>query len=404
MEPSKYQYSTSGKYLKVGRGDTSYSAYVPNPLPPELDFDAELVCALSDASIAIGKLDLGRLLPNPHLLISPFIHREAVLSSRIEGTQASITDLYAYEAGQLALPGMTAPPESDVREVLNYVYALQYGLRRLESLPLSLRFICELHDELMRGVRGDLATPGSFRASQNWIGRPGCTLNEATYVPPPAPEMLDCLSELEKYLHYGNTYPKLVRLALIHYQFEAIHPFLDGNGRIGRLLISLLLVSWGLLALPLLYLSAFFERNRYEYYDKLLSISERGEWREWLMFFLHGVEEQANDAVGRARQLQDLQSNWRRQLQSMPHVSARLLQLVDQLFKTPAITIPQVQVVLGVSYPTAQHYVEKLVKAGILKQVGEATQGRLFMAQDILRIVDEQNSLGALIKGFDQNL
>jgi Fic family protein len=224
-------------------------------------------------------------MPNPHLLIGPFMRREAVLSSRIEGTQADIVDLYAYEVGQLPLPGMELPPsEGDVREVLNYVHALEYGLERLNTLPVSLRLIRELHDRLLTGVRGEHATPGEFRRRQNWIGRPGCTLNEATFVPPPVPQMRNALDAFEKYLNSGDLHPPLVRLALAHYQFEAIHPFVDGNGRIGRLLISLLLVQWDLMPLPLLYLSAFFHRHRQDYYERLMAVSERDAWRDWILF------------------------------------------------------------------------------------------------------------------------
>lgn len=266
MNQALFQASPSGRLAKVGQGEAAYWAFVPNPLPPDLTPDMELVRVLSDASYALGELAaLGRAMSNPHLLINPFVRREAVLSSRIEGTQASVTDVVAYEAGQLPIAGLEpAAPESDVREVANYVSALEYGIERLNTLPVSLRLIRELHERLLRGVRGEYATPGEFRQTQNWIGQPGCTLTEAQYVPPPRPEMQDALDAFEKYLHADDlANPPLVRLACIHYQFEAIHPFLDGNGRIGRLLISLLLVSWGLLPLPLLYLSVYFERERH---------------------------------------------------------------------------------------------------------------------------------------------
>ena len=244
MNPDDFRTSTSGRVIRVGQGQSAYWAFVPNPLPPPLTLDTALIRWLSEADRALGELaGLGRALPNPHLLISPFIRREAVLSSRIEGTQADLADLYAFEAGQLALPGFKpAPSEADVREVANYVRALEYGLERLSTLPVSLRLIREVHARLMEGVRGESATPGEFRRTQNWIGAPGCTLNEATYVPPPVEEMHAALDAFEKYLHTEDELPPLVRLALIHYQFEAIHPFVDGNGRIGRLLLSLLLV------------------------------------------------------------------------------------------------------------------------------------------------------------------
>ncbi len=327
-------------------------------------------------------------MPNPHLLIGPFVRREAVLSSRIEGTQADIADLYAYEVGQLPLPGLEpAPPESDVREVLNYVRALEYGLKRLATLPVSLRLIRELHERLMADVRGEHATPGEFRSRQNWIGPPNCTLNEASYVPPPVPEMRDALAAFERFLHDAGTYPPLVRLALVHYQFEAIHPFVDGNGRIGRLLLSLLMVEWELLPLPLLYLSAYFHRHRQEYYELLMAVSECGAWQGWLTFFLQGVAEQAGDAVVRAKQLQDLREAWRERLAEAR--SALPLRLADSLFDSPVLTIPQAQRLLEVTYHSAQRNVQKLVDADILQQVGESSYGKTFLAGEILQAMGE---------------
>lgn len=389
MSMERFQQSPTGRLVWIGQGETAYWAFVPHPLPPALPFDAELVRTLSEADRALGELSgLARTMANPRLFVRPFIHREAVLSSRIEGTQADIVDLYAYEAGQLPLPGAKpSPPESDVREVLNYVRALEYGLERLSTLPVSLRLLRELHERLMEGVRGGQAAPGEFRRSQNWIGRPGCTLNEATYVPPAVPETHEALDAFEKYLHVENELPPLVRLALIHYQFEAIHPFLDGNGRIGRLLISLLLVSWNLLPLPVLYLSAFFERRRQDYYDLLLAVSERGTWREWVLFFLRGVAEQSRDAITRAKRLQDLQSEWRERL-TQARASALLLRLADSLFESPMLTIPEAQRRLGVRhYNSARKSVEKLVAAGILQPVGDTSYGRVFQSQEILRII-----------------
>jgi Fic family protein len=390
MNLDRFKNSPAGRLLKVGQGDSAYWAFVPHPLPPALTLDAKLVHALSEGDRALGELaGLGRAMPNPHLLIGPFMRREAVLSSRIEGTRADIADLYAYEAGQPALPGLKpSPPESDVREVLNYVRALEYGLDRVSTLPVSLRLIRELHERLMEGVRGAQTTPGEFRRSQNWIGQPGCTLNTATFIPPPVNEMHEALDAFEKYLYSKNDCPPLVRLAFIHYQFEAIHPFLDGNGRIGRLLISLLLINWELLPLPLLYLSAYFERHRNDYYDLLLAVSERGAWKEWMGFFLNGVAYQARDAVTRAKQLQDLQLKWREQLMQA-RASALLIRLADSLFASPFITIPQAQKILGVTYPSAQRNVERLVKAGILHPVGETSYGKVFSSQAILELIGE---------------
>lgn len=382
----------SGRLLRVGHGEEAYWSFVPNPLPPDLPPDSELVRALFDAAYSLAELGtMGRMLPNPHLLIGPFLRREAVLSSRIEGTRASIADLYAYEAGQLPMPGLGPPvSEAEVREVLNYVAALEYGLQRLSTLPVSLRLMRELHQRLMEGVRGEHATPGEFRRSPNWIG--GRNPSDAAFVPPPVPEMEGALDAFEKYLHSedpDNT--PLVRLALIHYQFEAVHPFLDGNGRIGRLLISLLLVDWKLLPLPLLYLSAYFERHRDRYCDLLLAVSQRGAWRDWVLFFLQGVAEQSRDASARARRLQDLQAEWRAKV-AMVRSSGLLSRLADHLFLSPVITIPQAQKVLGVTYHSAQGNVGRLVDAGILIAGPESPRGKLFVAQEILRILSEPGS------------
>jgi Fic family protein len=320
---------------------------------------------------------VGRTMPNPHLLIGPFMRREAVLSSRIEGTQADIADLYAYEAGQ------QAPPESDVREVHNYVRALEYGLERVQTPPVSLRLLRELHARLMEGVRSEQAAPGEFRRSQNWIGRPGCSLNEADFVPPPVAEMHAALDAFEKYLHAQDDYPPLVRLAFVHYQFEAIHPFVDGNGRIGRLLLTLLLVNWGLLPLPLLYLSAYFERHRSAYYDLLRAASERGEWREWAVFFLRGVADQARDAVVRIRRLQDLQLAWRESLQKA-RMTGLVLGIADWLFENPIISANQVAERFGVTHQAAMQALRRLEEHQIVRETTGKRRNRAFVAADIL--------------------
>ena len=276
MDIALFRNSPSGRLTRASGG---YWAFVPNPLPPKLEWDNALVSLISKADIAVGTLSgLGETLPNPHLLIYPFIRREAVLSSRIEGTRSSLSDLLLFEATKIE-------KQRDVKEVQNYVHAMEYGLKRLNELPLSLRFIRELHSILMEGVRGEQATPGEFRQSQNWIGPPGCTLDEAIFIPPPVPQMQECLNQLEDFLHTEKDLPLLVRLALVHYQFEAVHPFLDGNGRIGRLLITLFLCQRKVLTKPLLYLSAFFERHRQDYYDLLLKVSREAGWREWIEFF-----------------------------------------------------------------------------------------------------------------------
>jgi Fic family protein len=351
--------------------------------------DLDLLGALSAASQAVGELGgLGRTLPNPQLLINPFVRREAVLSSRIEGTQADIAQVYAFEAGQLSLPGFEAPsPSSDVQEVVNYVHALEYGLEAIRDRAISLHLMRELHELLMTGVRGQYMNIGAFREEQNWIGPPGCEIEDARFVPPPARELMVALDSLERYIHREDQYPALIRIGLIHYQFETIHPFLDGNGRIGRLLISLLLIHWKLIPLPLLYLSAFFERHRQEYNDRLLAVSEHGAWNEWLLFFLRGVTELSRDAGDKVKRLQDVQKDWRERL-SHARGSSPLL-LAEHLFSLPVITIPAAVKVLGVTYPAAQQNVQKLVDVGILRRVGDAQYGKVYVADEILHIVSE---------------
>ena len=282
MRPDDFVNSTAGRCMRTVH-QPAYWAYVPNPLPPQIDVDWELVNLLFEAEGKLTKLSKkGQLLPNVHRLIRPLlIRREAVMSSRIENTQSGLDDLFLFEVDE------TEPPSvSDVTEVFNYVRAMEHGIKRLQELPISSRLICEIHGILMEGARGEYAAPGEMRTSQNWIGSPGCTLMDATYVPPPVSEMKACFSDLEKYIHSDAKEPALIQCALVHYQFEAIHPFLDGNGRIGRLLITFMLLEKKLLSQPLLYLSDFFEQHRDEYYRLLLNVSQKGDWKAWLTFFL----------------------------------------------------------------------------------------------------------------------
>jgi len=386
------QPGASGRMVRGRQDGVDYLGFVPDPLSPRLALDTTLLRARSEAERGLGMLaGLGRTMANPQLLIDPFIRREAVLSSRIEGTQSEIADLYAYEAGQLYLPELHPAPPSrdDVQEVLNYIAALHYGLARVQQLPISRRLFYELYARLMQGVRGQHATPGEFRQIQNWIGQAGATTTADRFVPPPVAEMQRCLDELERHFNSSSEYPPLLRIGMVHYQFEAIHPFRDGNGRIGRLLISLLLQHWELLPLPLLYLSACFERNRDSYADLLLAVSERGAWNAWLTFFLWGVAEQSHDAINRAGRLQDLQQQWRAQL-TQARASALPLRLADSMFTSPVVTIPQAEKLLGVTYHSARRTVEKLVAAGMLRQMGEGSYGKLFVAEAVLKIVSER--------------
>ena len=380
MQPSEFSKEKPGRLLRTPQG---YWAYVPGALPPTLKLTWELASAVSEADRALAELaGTSRTLPNPRLFIAPFIRREAVLSSRIEGTQASLSDLFFFEAS-----GAREERSPDVGDVAKYVSALEYGLGRLKDLPVSLALIREMHERLMRGARGGHLTPGEFRRSQNWIGPSGCTLMDATFVPPPAAEMHEALVEFEKFLHARSRLPALVRIGLAHYQFEAIHPFLDGNGRIGRLLITLLLASEKLLPHPLLYLSAYFERNRAEYYRRLLGVSRRGHWQEWMDFFLTGVAGESRDAIDRAGRLLDLWRKYRQEFQAA-RSSALLLRLLEDLFSYPAVTVPGAAKRLGVTQRSAQLNIDKLVRAGVLREATGRRRNRIFVADAVIRIIE----------------
>ena len=368
------------------RCEGDYTAFVPAPLPPKLEWKPSLVNALSDADRLIGRLaGEGHNLPNPHLLIRPFVAREAVLSSRIEGTQATLGELLASEAGA----AVDRSPD-DLREVANYVAAMEHGIGRLPSLPLSLRLIREVHAKLMKGVRGDHATPGEFRRSQNWIGPAGCTLANASYVPPPLTELMGCLGNLETFLN-DRSLPPLVQIALAHYQFEAIHPFLDGNGRVGRLLVTLFLVERGVLPQPLLYLSAFFEATRSDYYDLLRGVTDHGAWEPWLEYFLNGVARQSEDALNRAHRMNQCLAQWRL---ATSGVSSRTpVLLLDMLADNPFITVTKASEKLGVAFTTVQRAVDRLESLEIVTQVGQGRRDRVYCAKKLLAILDEPASL-----------
>lgn len=359
-------------------------AFVPAVLPSTILLDSEAVQVLAEASQALGLLQgLVQSLPSPQILVRPFVRREAELSSRIEGTYADQEELVLFE-----LDRYTAAGKPDVREVWNYVAAFEYGLRRLRELPISLRLIRELHSKLMKGVRGGDRRPGEFRTCQNYIGRKGEPITKARYVPPPPAELAACLDAFEKSVHEETRHPFLVRLALIHYQFEAIHPFEDGNGRIGRLLLPLLLVEKGALSHPLIQLSAYFEQHRSEYYDHLLRVSQTGEWQPWVQYFLQAVRQESNEAVRRTQALLDLRNQYRDKIEAAG-ASANALRVVDDLFVTPATTVNMVAKRLRVSYPTADALVRKLVREKILHADGRK-RNRRFHASEILKLVQSE--------------
>lgn len=371
----------------------SAMAFVPDPLPPKLSYEP-LVSLLSEASMKLGELNgIGQLLVNPYLLIRPLQRTEAVASSNIEGTYTSLSDLFLLEAGA---DESARPPET--REVLNYVQALEHAVARMEALPVSLRLMKEVHRILLSGVRRDRGArlrAGEFRRDQNWIGGSGSDIRLARFVPPPPQQIMRILGELEKFIQnpIPPDLPPLIHLALIHYQFETIHPFLDGNGRLGRLLIPVILCERKVLEQPLLYMSPYFERNKDEYIDRLFQVSKDGAWLEWIGFFLRGVIESSKSAVVTVRKLQDLNAQYRAKIQQA-RISARAIRLVDLIFEEPYLTIPRARKLLGVSYPSAKSYVEKLIDAGMLIDAGISTRPKFYVAHEVYEILLDSGDVG----------
>lgn len=385
MDINNFKSTKAGKVIKTNR---DYSAFVPYPLPPEIKYSTELVNLLAEANRHLGNLNgVGALLPNPNLLIIPYMRREAVLSSKIEGAQTSLSDLFYFEAARKEEQKVETQ-KTDVLEVVNYVKAMDYGLKRLKELPICLRLMREIHAILMKDVRGQHLTPGEFRRSQNWIGPAGCTLNDAAFVPPPVHEMHEALGELEKFLHNRDNIPGLIQCALIHYQFEAVHPFLDGNGRIGRLLITLFLCEREFLSYPMLYLSAFFEKYRSEYYDRLIAVSRRGEWEEWISFFLRAIAVQSKDAALNSKAILKLLENYRCRIQEK-RTSIYVAKLLDELFKNPYISIPRAASKLDTSFHTAKAAIAKLKKANILVEITDKQRGKVYCAKELLSLLEK---------------
>ena len=379
MKATELDHSPCGHLVTTYRGE---KAFVPDPLPRTIDFSTSLVTQLDRASRAAAMLaGIGETLPNPHLLIRPFLRKEAVLSSMIEGTQTSISDLFLYEAS-----GTKRDPRGDAREVANYVRAMEQGLERLETLPLSVRLFNEIHGVLMEGVRGKEMRPGELRTEQVWIGAEGTTIGEAHFVPPPAESVRDLLLDLERFVNEDPEMPPLIQCALMHYQFETIHPYFDGNGRIGRLLIVLFLCAKKVLPTPLLYLSAYLERNREAYYRHLYRVSATGNWEDWLSFFLMGVEEQSQDAIVRSRRLRDLQARYRQDLQQQ-RASGNALRLLDMLFEQPFVTPGAAARALDLTWAGAKGVLERLRSAGVI-DVWPAKGSLMYVARDLLRTID----------------
>ena len=351
MNDAKPESPRAGLYQ---RQTTGYRAFVPAPLPPKppVRIEGELQAALSTADRALGRLDGSvQTLPNPDLFVFMYVRKEAVLSSQIEGTQSSLQDLLAAEAKLFPADGET----SDVEEVINYVTAMQHGLARLPNLPVSVRLIGEIHEHLMSGVRGGHLTPGEVRRTQNWIGPTGCTLADATFVPPPPHLVPEALGQLELFLHTKEGIPDLIKIGLAHAQFETIHPFLDGNGRVGRLLITFLLTESRILHKPVLYLSHYFKRHRQSYYERLQAVRDQGAWEDWLTFFLHGVAEVSAEATDTARRILELREEHRAAITSrLGRAAGNGHKVLESLYDRPIVSVSECRVSNGYHLPRRQ--------------------------------------------------
>ena len=372
----------AGRYVLQPAG---YRAFVPAPLPPRppIRMTGAMQALLSAADRALGRLDGAiHTLPEADLFVLMYVRKEAVLSSQIEGTQSSLRDVLAAEA-RLLSPGGAG----DTGEVINYVAAMNHGLERLPGLPLSVRLIREMHERLMRGVRGGRSGPGELRRSQNWIGPAGSTPRDAVFVPPPFEEAPRALGDLEVFLHRDDDLPSLVRIGLAHAQFETIHPFLDGNGRVGRLLIAFFLCERKILAKPVLCISHFFKRHQAEYYERLQAVRDDGDWEGWLAFFLRGVEEVANEAVATARRILDLREAHRAAVTAhFGRAVGNGHRVLEALYRKPVVTVSDVRDVAGLSYPAANDLVARLASIGILERFDDRKRNRAFLYGDYIRV------------------
>jgi Fic family protein len=379
MDVASYRSTQFGSARRTP-GRHGYVAYFPEPVPRVLDLPGSTVMVLADAEAALGQLAaVGGLLPNPDLLVRPYLLREAVSSTRIEGTQATIGEVLDADAA-----GTT--PGADIEEVVNYVEAMRWGMGRLDELPISSRLLREMHERLLAGVRGRDLSPGEFRTTQNWIGPPGSTIESAPFVPPPPSELSELLSDWERFANEEPELPLLVQNALLHAQFETIHPFLDGNGRLGRLTLVFFLVARGRLPAPLLYLSAFLERNRDAYYAALQALRESGDALPWIDLFLSSVRTEATDAVGRARQIIELRDRYLEAAASLGTPNA--LSLVDLICENPVVTTRSIENRLGVSRPTALRLLRRLEERGVLSERETGARGqRRYVADDLRALV-----------------
>ncbi len=388
--PPRNPTARAGRYVRQPSG---YRAFIPSPLPPDppVRLEGEVQSALACANLALGRLDGSiQTLPHPDLFVLMYVRKEAVLSSQIEGTQSSLQDLLAAEAHILA----ASETAKDVDEVVHYVRAMKHGLGRLAKLPVSVRLIREIHRVLVERGRGARLTPGELRRSQNWIGPIGCTLAEATFVPPPPSELLAALGALERFLHEDDeSVPLLVKIGLAHAQFETIHPFLDGNGRIGRLLITFLLCEREVLNKPVLYLSHYFKRHRQEYYDRLQAVRDRGDWEGWLTFFLHGVAEVSGQATETARRVLALREAHRSAItEHFGRAAGNGHKVLERLFEQPIVSVNVVQSLTGTTYPAANDLVQRFARRRILVEITGQARNRKYRYDAYVRLFDEETS------------
>lgn len=379
---------STGDYVAGSLAGSHYQAFVPKPLPPKppLAFGPALVAQLERANQALGRLDgITLMLPDPSLFLYQYVRKEALLSSQIEGTQSSLSDLMLYELAEV--PGV---PIDDVEEVSNYVAALQHGLHRLreDDFPLSLRLIREIHGVLLRGGRGATKDPGEFRTGQNWIG--GNSPAMAGFVPPPPERLADCLRELEAFLHTGrDEMPALIKAALTHVQFETIHPFNDGNGRVGRLLIALILCAEGVLREPSLYLSLYFKSRRQQYYEQLDAVRKTGDWEAWLLFFLAGVESTAQQAVDTAQRILALFAEDRQKVRGLGRRAGNALQVFEQFIRRPILDAPTIHKTLTVAAPTVRSAIGALQQQGLLNEITGQQRNRIWIYQRYYALLSE---------------
>lgn len=372
----------AGIYVDNLNGEATYQFFKPNPLPPipEIEMDGEIVKLLVDANKQLVKLDTAsQLISNADLFISMHVRKEALISSQIEGTQCTLDDVLD--------PEVEANANLDVSDVINYVKATQYALKRLERLPLCCRLIREIHEVLMENVRGQDKTPGEFRHSQNWIGPANCSLKDARYIPPNVEDMQTAMSDLEKYINENVDYDPLIRAALIHYQFETIHPFLDGNGCIGRLLILLYLMEQRLIEKPVIYISYFLKKNQIEYYDRISEVRRTGNFEQWIRFFLEAVSKAASDSLEAIRQLSVLHDTNVEKLPKTTRSKDNLRAVFDYIEQYPIIDIKRTAKELEVSYNTVAAAVRKLVELGILQETTNAARNRVFAYEEYLVIL-----------------